>query len=63
LVKTEKQAKNFHEKEKLKQIMTTKPGLQKIVKGILHSEEEDKGNYKNKGKYKSHYWSSAVRDN
>jgi hypothetical protein len=37
--------------------------LNQDCRGILHSEEEDKGNYKNKGKYKSHYLSSAVRDN
>jgi hypothetical protein len=28
--------KIFHNKQKLKQYMTTKPPLQKILKGILH---------------------------
>jgi hypothetical protein len=32
--------------------MTTKPGLQKILKGILYPEEEEKCNYKNTGKNK-----------
>jgi hypothetical protein len=34
--------------------MTTKPTLQKILKGILHTEEEDKCNSENTGKNKSH---------
>jgi hypothetical protein len=32
----------FHDKEKLRQYMTTKPPLQKILKGILHTEDENK---------------------
>jgi hypothetical protein len=32
---------------KQKKFMTSKPGLQKILEGILHREEEDKCNYKN----------------
>jgi hypothetical protein len=28
----------FHNKQKVKQYMTTKPPLQKILKGILHTE-------------------------
>jgi hypothetical protein len=32
----------FHNKQKLKQYMTTKPQLQKILKGILHTEDENK---------------------
>jgi hypothetical protein len=35
--------------------MITKPALQKIHKGILHTKEKDKHNQKNTGKSKSHY--------
>jgi hypothetical protein len=31
--------KTFHNKEKLKEFMTTKPLLQKILEGLLHTEE------------------------
>jgi hypothetical protein len=31
--------KTFHNKEKLKKFMTTKPALQKILEGLLHTEE------------------------
>jgi hypothetical protein len=34
--------KVFHDKQKLKQYMTTKPPLQKILQGILHTENERK---------------------
>jgi hypothetical protein len=34
--------KVFHDKQKLKQYMTTKPSLQKILQGILHTESESK---------------------
>jgi hypothetical protein len=34
--------KIFHDKQKLKQYMTTKPPLQKILQGILHKENEDR---------------------
>jgi hypothetical protein len=34
--------KVFHDKQKLKQCMTTKPPLQKILQGILHTESESK---------------------
>jgi hypothetical protein len=30
--------------------MTTKPALQKILKGILHTDKEDKHNQENVGK-------------
>jgi hypothetical protein len=39
--------KTYHDKEKLKQFMTTKPTLQKILKGTLHTEEEDIYNHTN----------------
>jgi hypothetical protein len=41
-----------HDKQKLKQYMTTKPPLQKIVQGILHTEYEIKQNYKRTGNIK-----------
>jgi hypothetical protein len=34
--------KVFHDKQKLKQYMTTKSPLQKILQGILHTENESK---------------------
>jgi hypothetical protein len=34
--------KVFHDKQKLKQYMTTKPPLQKILQGVLHTENENK---------------------
>jgi hypothetical protein len=38
-------AKVFHDKQKLKQCMTTKPPLQKIIQGILHTENKSKQNH------------------
>jgi hypothetical protein len=35
----EGETKTFHNKEKLKEFATTKPVLQKILKGLLHIEE------------------------
>jgi hypothetical protein len=35
----EGEIKTFHNKQKLKEFMTTKPLLQKILSGILHIEE------------------------
>jgi hypothetical protein len=34
--------KTFHDKQKLKQFMTTKPTLQKILKGVSHTEEAER---------------------
>jgi hypothetical protein len=42
-------AKIFHDKQKLKQYMTTKPLLQKILKGILHTRDKKKHNHKKMG--------------
>jgi predicted component of type VI protein secretion system len=42
LVKIDGTIKVFHDKQKLKQYMTTKPPLQKILQGILHTEDERK---------------------
>jgi hypothetical protein len=36
--------KIFHDKQKQKQYITTKPPLQKILQGILHTENESKQN-------------------
>jgi hypothetical protein len=44
--------KTFHDKQKLKQYMTTKPPLPKILQGILHTEDESKQNYKRMGNIK-----------
>jgi hypothetical protein len=45
--------KIFHNKQKLKQYMTTKPLLQKILQGILHTEDESKQNHKRMGSIKA----------
>jgi hypothetical protein len=34
--------KTFHDKQKLKQHITTKPSLQKILQGIIHTQDERK---------------------
>jgi hypothetical protein len=44
--------KIFHDKQKLKQCMTTKPPLQKILQGILHTEDESKQNHERTGNIK-----------
>jgi hypothetical protein len=41
--------KIFQDKLKLKQYMTTKPSLLKILQGILHTEDESKQNHKRMG--------------
>jgi hypothetical protein len=38
--------KVFHDKQKIKQCMTTKPPLQKILQGILHTESKSKEDHK-----------------
>jgi hypothetical protein len=42
----------FHDKQQLKQYVTTKPPLQKILQGILHTEDESKPNYERTGSIK-----------
>jgi hypothetical protein len=44
--------KIFHDKWKLKQCMTTKPPLQKILQRILHTEDESKQNHEKTGSTK-----------
>jgi hypothetical protein len=41
--------KVFHDKQKEKQYMTTKIPLQKILQGILHTENESKQNHEKTG--------------
>jgi hypothetical protein len=45
--------KVFHDKQKLKQYVTTKPPLQKILQGILHKESETQHNYERTGSTKA----------
>jgi hypothetical protein len=40
----EEKIKNFHNKQKLKEFVTTKTAPQKMLKDILHTEEENKHN-------------------
>jgi hypothetical protein len=44
--------KVFHDKQKLKQYLTTKPPLQKILQGILNTESESKQNHEGTGSTK-----------
>jgi hypothetical protein len=44
--------KVFHDKQKLKKYMTTKPPLQKILQGILHTENENIQNHERAGSTK-----------
>jgi hypothetical protein len=44
--------KVFHDKQKLKQYMTTRPPLQKILQGILHTDNESKQNHEKAGSSK-----------
>jgi hypothetical protein len=44
--------KVFHDKQKLKQYMTTKPPLQKILQRILHTENESIQNQEKTGSTK-----------
>jgi hypothetical protein len=44
--------KVFHNKQKLEQYVTTKPPLQKILQGILHTESETLLNHEKTGSTK-----------
>jgi hypothetical protein len=44
--------KVFHDKQKLKQYMTTELPLQKILQGILHTESESQHNHERTGNTK-----------
>jgi hypothetical protein len=50
--KIDRRIKVFHNKQKLKQYMTTKPPLQKTLQGILHREDENKQSHERKGSIK-----------
>jgi hypothetical protein len=50
--KTDGAIKDFHDKQKVKQYMTTKPQLLKILQGILHTENESKQNHEMTGNTK-----------
>jgi hypothetical protein len=52
---------SFHDKQKLKQYMTTKPPLQKILQGILHTEDESKENHKRMGSIKPQEKRQVIR--
>jgi hypothetical protein len=52
LFKTDGAIKIFHDKEKLKKYMTTKPPLQKILQRILHLGSESKQNHEREGSTK-----------
>jgi hypothetical protein len=45
--------KVFHDKQILKQYMTTKPPLQKILQGILHIESESQHNHERTREYQT----------
>jgi hypothetical protein len=47
--KIEGEIKTFHDKQKLKQYKTTKTALQKILRGILHIEDENKHSHRRMG--------------
>jgi hypothetical protein len=49
LFKIERSIKIFHDKQKLKQYMTNRPLLQKILKGILHTHDKNKHSYERMG--------------
>jgi hypothetical protein len=51
--KIDGEIKVFHDKQKLKQYITTKPPGQKILQGILHTENESKQNHEKTGCTKS----------
>jgi hypothetical protein len=46
--------KIFHDKQKQKQYVTTKPPLQKILNGILHTEDRNKHSRESTGSSKPH---------
>jgi hypothetical protein len=44
----------YHDKQKIKEFMTTKPAIQKMLKGILYTEDEGKHGHEDMGKNKFH---------
>jgi hypothetical protein len=57
------EVKTFHDTQKLKQFTITNPALTKILKGILHTEEEYNCNHENMGKNKSYQMSRWAKEN
>jgi hypothetical protein len=51
-IKIDGAIKVFHDKQKIKQYMTTKPPLQKILQGILHTENKIIQNHERTGSTK-----------
>jgi hypothetical protein len=47
--KTEGRIKTFHEKQKLKQYMITKPAFQRTLKVMLYTEDDNKHSHKRMG--------------
>jgi hypothetical protein len=60
--KTDGALKILHDKRKLKQYMTTKPPLKKILQGILHTELESKQNHKRTGSIKPQKKRQGIRE-
>jgi hypothetical protein len=50
--KVDRAIKVYHDKQKLRQYVTTKPPLQKILQGILHTESETQHNHERTGSTK-----------
>jgi AAA15 family ATPase/GTPase len=50
--KIDRTVKIIHDKQKLKQYLTTKLQLQKILQGTLHTEDESKQNHELMGSIK-----------
>jgi hypothetical protein len=53
--------KIIHSKQKLKQYISTKPPLQMILRGILHTEDESKQNHERMGRFKPQKKRQALR--
>jgi hypothetical protein len=51
--KIDEAIKVFHDKQKLKQYMITKPPLQKILQGVQHTENESNQNHERTGSSKA----------
>jgi hypothetical protein len=51
----EGEIKTLHNKEKLKELATTKPTLQKILKGLLHTEEETRVRQEHSRSFLNHF--------
>jgi hypothetical protein len=54
--------KMFYDEQKLKQYITTKSPTQKILQGILHTEDENKQNHKGMGSTKTQKKRQGIRE-